>query len=365
MESRSALCKAGFPLLFLLASAITHAQDSFVLGPVERVSVERLTITVLGQTYGLTPNEVYVLGARKLPANRVASAITLGAYVAIEGVESPGGELFVKTILISKRPYVQGASDVFLGGTVAEYDAATGYVRVGSLKVNAAAVVAVNSVVDIQAGSRVEFIGRQAQAGSEVLPSQIHISPKLSAQSISGTGVQSISGTGIQSISGTGVQSISGTGIQSISGTGIQSISGTGVQSISGTGIQSISGTGVQSISGTGIQSISGTGVQSISGTGIQSISGTGVQSISGTGIQSISGTGVQSISGTGVQSISGTGIQSISGTGAQSISGTGVQSISGTGIQSISGTGIQSISGTGVQSISGTGMQNAARSTK
>jgi hypothetical protein len=365
MKQRSALCRAGSLLLFPVFLAAAYAHETVALGPVEQVNLAGSSLTVLGQTFELTPTLTVTFGGKRYTISDALRVVHAGTYISVVGTDTPGGRPIAKEIIISRRPYVPGANDVFVSGIVSSYDASTGQANIGKLQIDATSMFASNSSFTIGVGTRIEVFGKQAIAGGAVLASELKLVQDASTGAPAN--VQSISGTGaanIQSISGTGavanVQSISGTG----AATNKQSISGTravaNVQSISGTGAatnrQSISGTGaaanVQSISGTG----AATNKQSISGTGaaanVQSISGTGaaanVQSISGTGaaanVQSISGTGaaanVQSISGTGAA----TNKQSISGTGsaanAQSISGTGaarsVLSISGTGIRTL-----------------------------
>ena len=329
MGHRSALCRAGFFLLLPLFIAAAHAQGSAVLGPVEQVNRLESSLTVLGQTFGLTPSVVITIGTKRYPLSVALRVIQPGAYVSVVG-EMTSGRPTAQVILVSSRPYVPGASDVYISGVVTSYDSSTGQAKVGHLQIDATPTFATDASTRIGVGSRIEAFGRQATAGGIVWANSLEVRRAIDVESISGTGastaVQSISGTGMskQSISGTGAS----TAVQSISGTGMskQSISGTGAS----TAVHSISGTGA----GMSMQSISGTGAQ----TAAQSISGTGVrvstQSISGTGAQ----TAAQSISGTGARAST----QSISGTGAR----TAVQSISGTGTRS----SVRSISGTGTR---------------
>ena len=270
MGHRSALCRAGFLLLCPLILAAGHAQETVVLGPIEKVNQAGSTLTVLGQTFHVTSTATVAVGGKRYKVSDALQLVHLGAYTSVIGTDDQSGLPIAKEILISNRPYIPGANDVFISGVVTSYNALTGQAKLGNLKIDATSMFASNSSFAVAVGSRIEVFGKQAVEGGVVWASELKLADDASVQSISGTGIagskQSISGTGgsvsTQSISGTGVarstQSISGTGVaaQSISGTGgsvsTQSISGTGValstQSISGTGAAS----SVQSISGTG-----------------------------------------------------------------------------------------------------------------
>jgi hypothetical protein len=340
MKQRLALCRAGSLLLLPLFLAAAYAHETVALGPVEQVNLRGSSLTVLGQTFDLTPAVAVTIGAKTYKISDALQVVHVGTYISVVGTDTPNGRPIAKEIIVSRHDYVPGANDVFVSGAVTAYDASTGQAKVGDLKIDVTSMFASNSSFSIGVGTRIEVFGRQAIAGGVVWASELKLVKDASTGSAAN--VQSISGTGFA----TNKQSISGTGaaanVQSISGTGFA----TNKQSISGTGAAA----NVQSISGTG----AATNKQSISGTG----AATSAQSISGTG----AATNKQSISGTGAA----TSAQSISGTGAA----TNSQSISGTGaarsVQSISGTGatlsVQSISGTGTagnfQSISGTGMR-------
>jgi hypothetical protein len=282
-----------FLLPFVLATG--HAQELAVFGPVEQSSPTASSITVLGQTYGVTPSVAVVIGAKRYSVAETFRLIRSGTYVSIVGSQTADGKLLAKEILVSRRAYVPGASEVFVSGLVTAFDISTGVAQIGPLKIDTTTFLPTNSAEAFAVGSHIEATGKQALPGGVLWVSSLEVVAPVGLQSISGTGVstQSISGTGasLQSISGTGV------GTQSISGTGVSALSISGT----GTSLQSISGTGTQSISGTGVSALSISGT----GTSLQSISGTGTQSISGTGVSALS------ISGTG------TSLQSISGTGA------------------------------------------------
>jgi hypothetical protein len=340
-------------LLISVSFLEARAESVSVLGPLEAVSLESKTLIVLGQTYKFDSNAFSGSLPSGVARGKALQVPALGTLVSVQGDRNASGDQAATTIHSYRPPYIPGATDIYLLGVAATYDATTAVAEVGGVRVFIGDIVGARSTLTVGQGALLEIVGRQSQPGGLVWATAINVVRGASVpgekEAVADVSVQSITGTGVsmQSITGTGVsastQSITGTGVsasaQSITGTGksTQSITGTGAstQSITGTGVsasaQSITGTGksAQSITGTGAstQSITGTGVsasaQSITGTGAstQSITGTGVSASA----QSITGTGksAQSITGTGAstQSITGTGVsaQSITGTGASS----------------------------------------------
>ena len=324
-KSNKKVAKALGFIAVCCASANGFTAPIQVVGPVEGVSAGRSEITVLGQRF-TAPSSSLVVSRLDHGASASTRSSGVGSYVVVVGERLSDGTLVAKSIKNISDPYVPGASDVYLRGTVDKYSAVDGVLQIGGLQVLVSDALATNSPNYIYLGASIEILGTQAVPGGQVWASKINVIPVENTDAL-GTSIQ---GTGLQatSIQGTGLRAISiqGTGAQatSIQGTGLQatSIQGTGKQaaatSIQGTGVQatSIQGTGVQatSIQGTGLQatSIQGTGflATSIQGTGKEaaatSIQGTGLQatSIQGTGMQaaSIQGTGVESssIQGTG-----------------------------------------------------------------
>jgi hypothetical protein len=331
-----------FIALFILStSAIGNAQGTFVAGPIEKISLNPRSITVLGQTVAIDDATALLVDGKSRPVSQAAADLSLGnfAFVATtNGSKTPVAQA-ISTFRTDE--YVAGASFVALAGKVTALNGELGILRIGALKVDISAVRP-ETLGQLSLGSVVQISGIQPNLeGVLVGPVQLSLARSGSQRiSIGGSGVQSIS------IGGSGVQSIGGSGFQQIS------IGGSGVKSIGGSGAQKLS------IGGSGFKSIGGSGVQyiSIGGSGINtlSIGGSGVDSLSigGSGIHSIGGSGVDrlSIGGSGAQKISigGSGIQSIGGSGAESLSigGSGVQkvSIGGSGVQksSIGGSGLQ-----------------------
>ena len=275
-------------LLVFSICLTAQAEPVSVLGPLESVSPNGKSITVLGQTYSADIKEFSSSPNQAAGGSESLFLPPIGTYVAVHGERNTAGDQIAVSVRALRNRYVSGATDVYLQGVAAAYDATVAVAQIGNLQVYLGDIG--GESLDQGQGAMLEIVGRQSQPGGMVWATAVRVvrPAPASTQSITGTGVsaQSITGTGAstQSITGTGIsaQSITGTGAstQSITGTGIsaQSITGTGAstQSITGTGAstQSITGTGVsaQSITGTGssTQSITGTGVsaQSITGTG-------------------------------------------------------------------------------------------------
>jgi len=294
-KSNKKVAKALGFIAVCCASANGFTAPIQVVGPVEGVSAGRSEITVLGQRF-TAPSSSLVVSRLDHGASASTRSSGVGSYVVVVGERLSDGTLVAKSIKNISDPYVPGASDVYLRGTVDKYSAVDGVLQIGGLQVLVSDALATNSPNYIYLGASIEILGTQAVPGGQVWASKINVIPVENTDalgtSIQGTGAQatSIQGTGLRatSIQGTGKQaaatSIQGTGVQatSIQGTGLQatSIQGTGflATSIQGTGKEaaatSIQGTGLQatSIQGTGMQaaSIQGTGVESssIQGTG-------------------------------------------------------------------------------------------------
>ena len=218
MGQRSILCRAGSVFLLPLILATGYAQESAVLGPVDQVERDVSSITVLGQTYAVPASAAVVINSKRYAAADSLRLIRLGTYVSVAGTENEDGQLVAQEILVSRREYVPGASDVFVSGLVKAYDGSTGIALIGALRIDTTVSLGSNSSPAVGVGSRIEVFGRQAVPGGVLWTFGLEVISSVEAESISGTGssLQSISGTGggLQSISGTGA------GLQSISGTG-------------------------------------------------------------------------------------------------------------------------------------------------
>jgi hypothetical protein len=224
MGHRSALCRAGFLLLFPLVLAAAYAQETAALGPVERISSNGTSLTVLAQSYDLTPAVSVTIGSKKYRLTDALKLIHPGTYIAVVGTDDVQGRRTATEIIVSRRAYVPGASDVFVSGRVTSYDSLTGQAKLGGLQVDATSMFASNSTFRIGVGARIEVLGRQAIGAGVVSALELKLLNEASSVPTTSTG----SGASLQSISGTGAakstQSISGTGAT----LGVQSISGTG-----------------------------------------------------------------------------------------------------------------------------------------
>jgi hypothetical protein len=285
-----------FVFLTMATSLAATGDNAIVFGPIEHISASQAEIIVLGHTFSITKNTAITNGAAAFTGADAGSerrAMRVGEAAFVVGVRSGLGNMSAIDIRISSTPYIPGASEVLVEGTISSYDVSLGVLRIDGSSVYLNSISNSHEYV-LTKGAHVALVGSQAQPGGPIWVSAISNSAIFGLGSFATNGAHLLGAVESQTIA----QSLSD--IQAIAGAASQSITGTGVQSITGTGTQSITGTGRLSITGTGVQSITGTGVQSITGTGRLSITGTGVQSITGTGIQSITGTGRHSITGTG-----------------------------------------------------------------
>jgi hypothetical protein len=210
-------------LLFAVFST-ARAESVSVIGPLEAVSSDGKSLTVLGQTYTTERKGIYASSASPSGNDIVLSLPAIGTLVAVQGERSSDGVQTATAVRAIRGRYVPGATDVYLLGVAATYDATVAIAQIGSLRVYLGDIGG-SSPLSPSAGAIVEIVGRQAHPGGIVWATAARL---VDAQSITGTGVsaQSITGTGksAQSITGTGIsaQSITGTGVstQSITGTG-------------------------------------------------------------------------------------------------------------------------------------------------
>jgi hypothetical protein len=249
---------------FCCAAAGSQAAETVVIGPVEQIANRGSSITVLGQTFRVSPART--------------SELDIGAYAAVVGEQIKGRGLVAKTVKLLDAAYVPGASQVYLSGTVDRYSNSIGLVQIGSQKILISDAFAASSAPAVVVGEPIELVGTQALAGGTIWATDIAIQ-ETTKRAIQGTGAitLAIQGTGKRAIQGTGVNTLAtqGTGAQA------QAIQGTGKRAIQGTGANTlaIQGTGVQALA------IQGTGKRAIQGTGARAIQGTGKLAIQGTGI--------------------------------------------------------------------------------
>ena len=279
MNKKTAIRSAATLLLATICLSV-QAEPVSVLGPLESVSADGRSITVLGQTYTIDQAGVYRAASSSVGPLESRFLLPVGTFVSVQGERNAVGAQVASSVRAFRSRYIPGATDVYIQGVAAIYDATVAIAELGSLRVYLGDIEG-PVTLGLASGALFEMVGKQSQPGGFVWASAIRIVRPASV-----AGVDSVTGTGtsIQSVTGTGVsaQSVTGTGasIQSVTGTGasIQSVTGTGVsaQSVTGTGasIQSVTGTGasIQSVTGTGVsaQSVTGTGAsaQSVTGTG-------------------------------------------------------------------------------------------------
>ena len=201
---------------------------TLAVGPIEQINLKTSTLTVLGQTYRVSPSAVI---RSQSGAVVTLDALAPNTLVAIGGSESSAGKTAVSSITELSQLDVPGATQLIVTGIVSS-EAATGQIRVGNLSID------INSALtgdnqNFAVGNLVRISGTQPNLGGLFLAQSI-----AAVNGIAGTGFSSngIAGTGASSngIAGTGVsvKGIAGTGhfANGIAGTGHSSngIAGTG-----------------------------------------------------------------------------------------------------------------------------------------
>jgi len=237
---------------FCCAPSIASADQSTVIGPVEKVDLNGSSIVILGQRYKLASAR-----STELTSSLSVRGVPVGSFVVAKGERLEGGDFQLESLKRMPASYVPGASQIYLHGSIDSVDYSLGIVRVGALEIQISQA-SLGQIVSSVPGDGVELVGIQASPGGMVWATHVQFSV-TSVQGIEGTGknasMQGIEGTGkatLQGIEGTGknasTQGIEGTGkatLQGIEGTGknasMQGIEGTGkvtLQGIEGTGKQ-------------------------------------------------------------------------------------------------------------------------------
>jgi hypothetical protein len=270
MRSKHAT-KLFLALFIISSSSLANAQGAFVAGPIEKISLNPRSITVLGQTVAIDESTAIFVDGKARQLAQTSAAFSVGNFTFVATGAASKQALAQAISTFRGGEYVAGASTVAISGKVTSLTKTTGILQIGALKVDISAA-SPDVLEQIGIGTVVQVSGIQPIAGGWLVgPVQL---------SIGGSGIQQISigGSGVQSLSigGSGAQktSIGGSGAESLS------IGGSGVQKISigGSGAQktSIGGSGAESLSigGSGVQKISigSSGVESLSigGSGIQ-----------------------------------------------------------------------------------------------
>ena len=81
-----------FMSLFILSlSAIGNAQGSFVAGPIERISLNPRSITVLGQTVAIDGSTIFSVDGQSLRLSQALGLLAVGDFTYVQsGVASDG-----------------------------------------------------------------------------------------------------------------------------------------------------------------------------------------------------------------------------------------------------------------------------------
>jgi len=253
------ICILAFPM-------VCAAQQRAALGPVENFSVEKLTITVLGQTFSITSATQIAINGRRTTASIALRRVAPDQIAYVEGVDQ-GDRSLATSISFSAERYIPGSTQTYAQGAVAELIPTLGQIRIGTLRVDTSSL-SPETAAGIQVGMIVQVSGIQP------LPTGVVVGPIQ--LSVGGSGLQSVGGSGIQSVGGSGIQSVGGSGLQSVGGSGTESVGGSGVLSVGGSGTLSVGGSGVLSVGGSGILSVGGSGTLSVGGSGTLSVGGSG-----------------------------------------------------------------------------------------
>jgi len=118
--------------------------DLIVIGPVEAVRPAESTISVLGQLFALPLS---------------LSTTSVGDLVAVRGSVKSDGTYVVTHLTNLGSVYVDGATELFLKGTVKSVDTTAGTLRIGSLSINYTAALPSLTVESIETGKVAAFGG--------------------------------------------------------------------------------------------------------------------------------------------------------------------------------------------------------------
>ena len=202
-------------ILFSVLSVDASAEPVSVIGPLEAVSPNGKAIVVLGQTYKVDTKDfssVFATGNSREQSKRIPS---VGTFVAVRGERNSNGDQVATAVRAFESRYVPGASDIYLLGVAARYDATIAVADLGGVRVFVGDIDG-GSSPGIGSGALLEIVGRQSQPGGQVWATAIRVVRTAPSAFDQGASTQSITGTGAstQSITGTGAstQSITGTG---------------------------------------------------------------------------------------------------------------------------------------------------------
>ncbi len=133
------------------------------IGRVDRVSRSTFTISVLGQKFALLAGSAN---------ERFMSSAKVGQPVALFGDISRGRYL-VDAALRLDGQYVQGASKIYLRGSISSIDARMGFISIGSAQLDTSSLAS-RSVADrFTKGALAAVLGTQPQIGGRILVESI------------------------------------------------------------------------------------------------------------------------------------------------------------------------------------------------
>ncbi len=141
--------------------AIDRAANGRLLavGRLDRISASHFAISVLGQNFVLTSGKANF---------RFVEQAEVGRAVALFG-ELDGSKYLVDAAIVLDGQYVQGASKVYLRGSIDKFDRRLGVISIGSIKLDASAVVGQSDVSKIGRGSVAAITGIQPAITGRVL----------------------------------------------------------------------------------------------------------------------------------------------------------------------------------------------------
>jgi hypothetical protein len=317
------LNKKKFLALALLTLPILCAaqQQRAAFGPVESIVLPKSSLTVLGQTFVVTGATQVAVAGKRVPASMALRTLPRDHLIYVEGRDM-GDRTVAISIVVTKTPYVQGATTVYALGAVKRVSPEYGFIEVGTLRIDTSSL-APSLSAGLQSGSMVLVSGIQPTTGGLLVgPVQL---------SVGGSSTQSVGGSGALSVGGSGTLSVGGSGTLSVGGSGKASVGGSGKLSVGGSGKLSVGGSGKLSVGGSGKLSVGGSGKLSVGGSGKASVGGSGKLSVGGSGKLSVGGSGKLSVGGSGKLSVGGSGLRSVGGSGAFTL-GTATQSVGGSG---------------------------------
>ncbi len=248
-------------LATVLSWTPSSAADVFVAGPVESLLVSKGEAVVLGQTVRLNPKQMSRL--RTMTSHQTFAGFQ--AYVEVAGIDGEGGVIVARSIQ-GGTPYVAGSSAVAVRNFVTKATDSRGYLTVGGLKIDVAALR-----VGVQAGDLIEVAGTQPSVGGIAIAS-------VFKQVISeiGSGKDGVIGSGKDGVIGSGKDGVIGSGKDGVIGSGKDGVIGSGKDGVIGSGKDGVIGSGKDGVIGSGKDGVIGSGKDGVIGSGKDGVIGSG-----------------------------------------------------------------------------------------